>query len=189
MRRILLLSLLIAALAFTGGAAADADADLDDAAVQMWNTSVEHNGTYAQEIDSNLRIVEYRYSDSRDGFVIVFEADRSAQITMTEAVQFEEGAGQGRLYQQRIPSGQTEVFVSVPRRAGQAALTMTTAETLAENRFVWISTGQQGDNPFEGTSATAGWIGGFLTTAGMMVLAIRRVRKKKRGEVSTGWAE
>ena len=185
MRRILLLSLLIAALAFTGVAAAEDD----DPGIQMFNTSVEHNDTFAQEVDSDLRIVEYRYSDSREGFVVVFEADSSTRITMTEAVQFEEGAGQGRLYQQRIPAGQTEVFVAVPRRAGQAALTMTTGETLDQNRFVWISTGQQGDNPFEGTSATAGWLGGFLTTAGMMVLAIRRVRKKKRGEVSTGWAE
>jgi len=47
-------------------------------------------------------------------------------MTLTEAVQFDEGAGGGRIYQQRLPAGMTEIFVSVPTRAGQAALTMTT---------------------------------------------------------------
>jgi len=188
MRRFFLLSLLVVIALITASPAAAQQADTDNG-IDI-DPSVDVNvTTYAQEVDSTLRIVEYEYLDNRGGFHIVFEADRSKRITLTEAVQFEEGAGSGRLYQQRIPSGQTEVFVAVSRQSGQAALTLTTAETLEENRFVWISTGQQGDNPFEGTSATAGWVGGFLTTAGMIVLAVRRVSKKKRGEVSSGWAE
>jgi len=33
-------------------------------------------------------------------------------MTLTEAVQFDEGAGGGRIYQQRLPAGMTEIFVS-----------------------------------------------------------------------------
>ena len=103
---------------------------------------LEEPETYAQEIDSETRIVEWEYDDDREGFRIVFEADASARVTLTEAVQFSEGAGSGRIYQQRLPEGQTEVFVSVPRRGGQAAVTMTTTRSIANNRFSYLSTGQ-----------------------------------------------
>jgi len=62
-------------------------------------------------------------------------------MTLTEAVQFDEGAGGGRIYQQRLPAGMTEIFVSVPTRAGQAALTMTTPGSIANNRYSYVSTG------------------------------------------------
>jgi len=62
-------------------------------------------------------------------------------MTLTEAVQFDEGAGGGRIYQQRLPAGMTEIFVSVPTRAGQAALTMTTPGLIANNRYSYVSTG------------------------------------------------
>jgi len=59
-------------------------------------------------------------------------------MTLTEAVQFDEGAGGGRIYQQRLPAGMTEIFVSVPTRAGQAALTMTTPGSIANNRYSYV---------------------------------------------------
>jgi len=64
-------------------------------------------------------------------------------MTLTEAVQFDEGAGGGRIYQQRLPAGMTEIFVSVPTRAGQAALTMTTPGSIANNRYSYVSTESQ----------------------------------------------
>ncbi len=98
--------------------------------------------SYVEEIDSDTRIVSWDYDDSREGFEIVFETDRSKQITITEAVQFSEGAGSGRIYQQRLPEGTSEVFVAVPRRGGQAAVTMTTRESINDGRFSYVSTGE-----------------------------------------------
>lgn len=103
---------------------------------------IEDPETYAQEIDSSTRLMNWEYDDDREGFVLRFETDGSTRITLTEAVQFSEGAGSGRIYQQRLPEGQTEIFISVPRRGGEAAVTMTTAESIAENRFSYVSTGE-----------------------------------------------
>jgi len=36
---------------------------------------------------------------------LVFETDSRTTMTLTEAVQFDEGAGGGRIYQQRLPPG------------------------------------------------------------------------------------
>ena len=98
--------------------------------------------TYAQEIDADTRLVEWEYDRDRGGFRLLFETDESTRITLTEAVQFGEGSGSGRIYQHRLPQGQTEIFVSVPLRAGQAAVTMTTPGSIANNRFAYVSTGQ-----------------------------------------------
>jgi hypothetical protein len=102
--------------------------------------------TYAQEIDADTRLVEFEYDRDRGGFRLLFETDESTRITLTEAVQFGEGSGSGRIYQHRLPQGQIEVFVSVPLRAGQAAVTMTTPGSIANNRFAYVSTGQTSPN-------------------------------------------
>ena len=143
MRRILIfcVAVSVAACVAVGGAAAqenDSDPGIET------NTSVEvaEPETYAQEIDAETRLVSWEYDRDRGGFQLLFETDSSTRVTLTEAVQFSAGAGSGRIYQQRLPEGQTEVFVSVPLRAGQAAVTMTTAESIANNRFSYVSTGQ-----------------------------------------------
>jgi hypothetical protein len=133
---------LIACVAVATGAAA---AQNDGPGIELNETvqiSEDKERTYAQEIDSETRLVEWEYSDERDGFVLLFETNSSVRITLTEAVQFSEGAGSGRIYQKRLPKGLTEVFVSVPKRGGQAALTMTTAGSIQQNRFSYVSTGE-----------------------------------------------
>jgi hypothetical protein len=129
----------------TGGAVAQNDGpgiELNET-VQV---GPEEERTYAQEIDSETRLVSWEYNDEREGFVLTFETNASVRITLTEAVQFSEGAGSGRIYQKRLPEGLTEVFVSVPRRGGQAALTMTTPGSIAQNRFSYVSTGETRPN-------------------------------------------
>jgi len=144
MRRILIFCVavsLAAACVAVGGAAAQ-DANDSDSGIET-NTSVDVDEpeTYAQEIDEDTRLVEWEYDEDREGFILVFETDSRTTMTLTEAVQFDEGAGGGRIYQQRLPAGMTEIFVSVPTRAGQAALTMTTPGSIANNRYSYVSTG------------------------------------------------
>ncbi|WP_241996785.1 hypothetical protein [Halorubrum sp. SD626R] len=146
MRRILIfcVAVSLAACVAVGGAAAQ---DGDGPGLET-NTSVDvgEPETYAQQIDADTRLVEWEYDRDRGGFRLLFETDKSTRITLTEAVQFGEGAGSGRIYQHRLPEGQTEVFVSVRLRAGQAALTMTTPASIANNRFSYVSTGQTTPN-------------------------------------------
>ena len=98
--------------------------------------------TFAQEIDPETQLVEWSYNDEREGFELRFQTNKSTRVTLTEAVQFSEGAGSGRIYQQRLPEGTSDVFVKVPRRGGQAAVTMTTPASINQNRFSYVSTGQ-----------------------------------------------
>ena len=132
----------LAACVAVGGVAAQ-DANDSDPGIET-NASVDigQPETYAQEIDASTRLVSWEYDRERQGFELLFETDESTQITLTEAVQFGEGSGSGRIYQNRLPEGQTRVFVSVAPRAGQAALTMTTPGSIARNRFAYVSTGQ-----------------------------------------------
>jgi len=144
MRRILAFCVavsLAAACVAVGGAAAQEN-DSDPGIETNASVNVGEPETYAQEIDADTRLVSWEYDRDRQGFELLFETDSSTRITLTEAVQFGEGSGSGRIYQHRLPEGQTRVFVSVAPRAGQAALTMTTPGSIAQNRFAYVSTGQ-----------------------------------------------
>ena len=127
----------IATIAATGGAVAQEEG----ITINESNVTTDEQTTYAQEIDEDTRLVDWEYDEDREGFILVFETDSRTTMTLTEAVQFDEGAGGGRIYQQRLPAGMTEIFVSVPTRAGQAALTMTTPGSIANNRYSYVSTG------------------------------------------------
>lgn len=131
-----------AGLTMTGGTLAQTAANETETGPTVdVDTGIQvDNQTYAQQIDPTLRLVEWEYSDG--AFQLVFEADRSATITITEAVQFEEGAGSGRIYSTRVPKGTTEVTVPVKLRAGQAAVTMVTARSMERNSYSYVSTGQ-----------------------------------------------
>lgn len=176
----LLVVVLALSLSFIPAAAAQENTTDDAPTLEIseGDTDVE---TYAQEIDSALRLMEWDYDDDREGFVLTFESDTSKRITITEAVQFSEGSGSGRIYSSRLPSGVTEVFVPVQRRGGQAAVTMTTRESIAENRFSYVSTGEAKPDrpaiPYERVrllvAFTAIGAGGFV---------FRVVRKKREDE-------
>ena len=172
---------LIACVAVATGAAA---AQSDGPGVELNRTveiSDEEERTYAQEIDSQTNLVTWEYDDERDGFVLTFETNSSVRITLTEAVQFSEGAGSGRIYQKRLPKGLTEVFVSVPRRGGQAALTMTTPGSIAQNRFSYVSTGETRPDRAPITYETVQAIV-LLTGFGAAGLTFGVVRKRREDE-------
>jgi len=173
---------LIACVAVTTGAVA---AQNDDPGIEIsTNTTSDKPESYAQEIDSQTRLVSWSYDDDRAGFELRFETDRSTQITLTEAVQFSEGAGSGRIYQQRLPEGTTDVFVSVPRRGGQAAVTMTTPGSVENNRFSYVSTGETTPNR-PPISYERAQILIMLTAIGTVGATIRVVRSRREDEEKT----
>lgn len=140
------LLLVVAGLTLTPAVAPVAgqnDTGQDAPTVEIDRNTTADPTTYAEEIDSKLRLVEWEYNDDREGFVLTYEADVSTRVTHTEAVQFEAGTGSGRIFSNRLPSGVSEIFIPVPRRAGQAAVTITTRRTIQQNRYAYVSTGQQ----------------------------------------------
>lgn len=164
-----------------GSAAAQNGSDGTGIEINASDVTTDEETVYAQEIDNSTRIVEWRYDDEREGFEIVFETDRSKRITITEAVQFSEGSGSGRIYQERLPDGTTEVFVSVPRRGGQAAVTLVTSSSIRQNRFSYISTGETTPNrpaiTFERVMAIV-----FLTAAASAGGAFGLVKRRREDE-------
>lgn len=121
---------------------APVEAQDDGGGIEIRTNATSDTETYAQEIDPKTRIVEWEYNDEREGFTILFETDESVTITITEAVQFSEGSGSGRIFRERLPAGTSEVFVSVPRRGGNAAVTMVTPGSIEQNSFSFVSTGE-----------------------------------------------
>lgn len=143
--------------------------------------SSEETETYSQEIDNKTRLVSWTYDDDREGFVLRFETDDSVRITLTEAVQFSEGSGSGRIYQERLPEGQSEVFVAVPRRGGQAAVTMTTRLSIQNNRFSYVSTGETETDKPPITYQRAQLLVG-LSAIGAAGMAFGIVRRRRNDE-------
>ena len=174
---------LLGALTLTGGAVAQENStDTRSIEIDTNPEPIEDNKTAVEAIDDNTVLMDWNYNDERVGFELVFESERSQSITITEAVQFKEGAGQGRIYANRLPSGTAEIFVPVPRRGGQAAVTMVTTQSLNENRFSYVSTGQaEPDRPpldYERVRLMV-----LLTAFGTAGLVFRVVRKRRDDEM------
>lgn len=199
-KSIIFLCVLVATMMLiAGGAAANPDQPNDSAQNTTENESDEvqeasdeleadqdENETqaasgYTTTIDSNTRILEWRYVGN--AFHIKFEADSPTHVTLTEAVQFEEGSGQGSIDQIRLLPGETEHRFRVESVGGEAAVTIVTDETLDEGYFVWLSTGQTAtEGPLERTSSTAGWMGGLSVALIMTVLAGWQAKRKQWDE-------
>ena len=179
MRRIIAFCVAVALLAcVTVGSAGATGSGIE---INTTATGSDEPESYAQEIDAETRLVSWSYDDEREGFELRFETDSSTWITLTEAVQFSEGAGSGRIYQERLPEGVSDVFVSVPRRGGQAAVTMTTPASISENRFSYVSTGEASPNrppiSYERVQALV-----LITAIGATGAAVGVVRRRRDDE-------
>jgi len=184
MSRFLLLCVgiaLCAALTLTPAAAMGQEADGNETSVEIDAVTIDQNETAVEQVDDYTTLMDWEYNDDREGFELVFRSDRSQGITITEAVQFSEGSGQGRIYQNRVPSGTAEVFVPVPRRGGEAAVTLVTPQSLQENRFTYVSTGQQEpERPALNYERVRLMV--LLTAFGTAAFVFRVVRKKRNDE-------
>ena len=168
---------LLCGLTLTGIAAATpADNATDAANATNESSEVWTGGT--QEIDDRTRITEWEYHEGSETFEITVEADRQTRLTLTEAVQFEEGAGTIAIEQQPIPSGETTFTMRVPMRADQAGLVITSSRSIDAGTGTYLSTGQtETDRP------SIAWGSVQLIIVGVGLLSVGatiRVVKKKR---------
>lgn len=125
---------------------------------------VAEDDGYVQEVDSGLRIVAWEYHDGK--FSVTFESDESKSVTMSEWVRMEEGSGQGAMRQHRIPEGTSTVSIEASRVQGDAAISITTSQSVREGRYSYLSTGQAGMSIFNG-AATWGLAGVGGLSAGL----------------------
>ena len=177
MRRILLYTVLAIAVVGSIGLIASPGA-------AQPNETAEQNETIGSqtlvEVDEFVRLTEWTYDEDAEVFELHFEVDRRSVITVSEAIQRPEGAGEGQIRQQRLSPGENVVTIPSRSAAGEAGVTMTTRQSIDEGRFVYVSTGvAQTGGPFEGTTATAGWFGGASVVFAMLLASAWQVKRKK----------
>lgn len=129
-------------------------------------------------VDSDVRVSEWSFSDGE--FHLELEADRPKVVTMTESIQQVEGATSISIEEQRVLTGTNEVVVPVEPAGGEAALIISTSESLDNGEATVISTGiNDGSLPFAGTSATMGWVGGAATVMFLFAVVAYRAKRKE----------
>jgi len=135
---------------------------------------------YVQEIDSSLRVVAWEYVDGR--FYVTFEADESKSVTLTEWVRMEKGSGQGHLRVHRIPEGTSTVSIEARRVNGDAAISITTTDSVRSGRYSYLSTGMAGINWFDGQATWGLAVLGAATAAVATFWGTKRYLEKQDNE-------
>ena len=158
-------------------------------AAQATDTAqAQQNESHPLHIDDHVRVVNHEYDSEAEVFRIVFEADRPTRVTISESVQQPEGAGSFSIMSERILPGEQTVSIHVPRSAGEAAVSITTSDSISEGRGVYVSTGiTQTGGPFAGTTSTAGWFGGASVVFAMLFASawqVKRTRLKQPEELT-----
>jgi hypothetical protein len=148
------------------------------------DTDQEHTGLDEDPIavDETLTITSWSYDETSQELTIQFNATRPTTVTITEAASAGDGrTGELSITRERVLPGNATVTLAVsPGPAGEAAVVVTTDESVDRKKGVFLSTGQDATpqpSPFAGTSPTAGWIGGAALSLVTVVLAgIYRMR-------------
>lgn len=138
-------------------------------------------------LDSETVITDWSYTS--ETFIIQLNASEKpsgSSITLTQAVQLEEGATRISMKNTRI-RGESTLRIDVPRKNGQAGVSLVSERSLAESQTgVILSTGQSRSNPFNTDAPqTVAWLGAAAVTLLMGVAAFRRRIRGGRGEPET----
>ncbi len=135
---------------------------------------------YVQEVDSELRVVAWEYVDGR--FFVTFEADTSKSVTLTEWIRMEQGSGTGHLRVHRIPEGTSTVSIEARRVNGDAAISITTTDSVRSGRYSYLSTGMAGINWFNGQATWGLAALGAVTAAVATFWGTKRYLEKRDNE-------
>lgn len=158
MRRLFVLAALAAlATAFVAGATGVAAAQTADVSTDAngTNATVDVGGDqeYLQELDSETRITGWRYDRDTSTMYVEVETDARKTITMTEHVQATKGVSSGSIRQHRVPEGSSTVSIEAEPVAGEAAVALTTPESIREGNYVVVSTGKPSISWFDGSAS------------------------------------
>lgn len=141
-------------------------------------------GDLEERVDGDLVITGWEYNRDREAMTIYFELtrERPKTVTITEAISVEDGGtGQMSIRQERLLPGKSSLTVRVsPSPSGEAAVAVTTADSVDRGQGAYVSTGYVERNPFSHTTSTTGWIGGAILSLAFVVAAgVYRIRKEQ----------
>lgn len=159
---VLLFVALALALALGGGAVA-----AQDNATNQTQPNVSVQAQPGDPIDEDLTLVSWEYSGGTFSLTFDLDGDRPKQATISEATQPGEGASQFAIRQERLLPGESTLTLTTRTQGGEAAVSITTADSLADGHGLVVSTGeQQADDPF----ATFGGTSGVLSGVGLSII-------------------
>ncbi|WP_436347691.1 hypothetical protein [Natronorubrum sp. FCH18a] len=150
----------IAAQENTTNSSDQADGELEGAN----ESAVSPNEDFVREIDSDTRIVDWSYNPGM--FEIVIEADEGTRVSVTEAGDFEEGAGSFNYEEFDVEEGNNTITMPVTDRQG-AGVAIATRRSLEQGGGATLSIGQVEQNPFRHFGGESGLFSGVLMTVGM----------------------
>ena len=164
----------------------DTDTDREPATGTPANASDSDEPEYAERLDQYVVVESYTFNQETETWQITFEAEEPGTVTITAGGQFEEGSGTGTIVQERISRGTTTVTVPAPLIDGESTVFITSSRSIDAGRYVYLSTGQSGGNPFD-TPGTMGWIGGASVVFSMGVWAFRKRLRGGSGGPEEVW--
>lgn len=140
---------------------------------------IDRNTTYVAAVSPTLKIVNYSYDRQNERMTILFESTVPDRILVRDALFAAEQEGfismpEGKTA--NISPGRTRITVKARAYQGDSRVYI---EARA-GRGV-LSTGLEGSNPFDRTSATMGWLGGAATALAMgIAAAYQQLRKEAK---------
>jgi hypothetical protein len=130
------------------------------------------NTTYVGAVSPTLRIVSFSYDKQNEQMTILFESDTPDRVLVRDSLHEIRSRGFTALPEGRttnVAPGRTRITVDASPVNGDARVYIGSS-----NGRGYLSTGMESDSPFEKTSSTAGWLGGFSTLAVMSIAAAHR---------------
>jgi len=127
-----------------------------------------------QWVDEEIGITGWEYRDGSFVLTLRHTGERPRTVTMVESVQRREGMGDISVAQRRVLPGENTLTIVIPRRNGEAGMSITTGEGLNQGRGAFVSTGQKSgnNNPFGVFGGTQGLFVGILLSLGMALAAV-----------------
>lgn len=175
----------VALVAISSGAVAENVTNESNVSDEL--EELEEESEYLEQVDSQVRLLGHEYRDGDFRLRLENTGERPTTVTIAEAVQFSEGTGSLSIQQERLLPGETTVVIPVTPRAGEAAVTLTTSESLSEGTGTYVSTGTADTSRIFTGPAT--WDYTFLAGIVVFLGTARSVAKyyRTKKEPDLGW--
>lgn len=105
-------------------------------------TESDEPTTVVEEVDEDIRVIDWRYNDSEETFYVILEntGPSSTTVTLTETIDpSQDGAGTFGVRQVEIqPDESLEIGVGAERHRGSVGVMITTPKSLENNQGVYL---------------------------------------------------
>lgn len=134
-------------------------------------------------LDSSVILTDWSFSEG--SFTLTFENvdRRPTTVTIAGATQPDEGVSRFNIREERLLPGTTTIQMRTHVSNGDAAVSITSAESTSNEDGIKVSTGNAGEDPFRHFGGTSGLLSGTFGTIGLSGLAAAWVLRQEESGV------